>query len=156
MIMNKEVINAPAAPIGHGAEWVNLEADARVRLTSEDPNFPIEGALFEGRSETGWKAATPGPQTIWLDFEPARPIERVYLCFHSEESRTHEFTLSCTVEGGVHRELLRQQYNFSPSTPLEEESYVLRLPAVSQLALTINPDIRGHAAIATLQRLAVQ
>jgi catechol 2,3-dioxygenase-like lactoylglutathione lyase family enzyme len=37
-------------------EWLELEQIAKVEVTSEDPNFPIESALAYGKGP-GWRAA---------------------------------------------------------------------------------------------------
>ena len=48
--------------------WRDLERIARVEISSEDEQFPIEHAL--GKKETtGWRAAGTGPQLIRLHFD---------------------------------------------------------------------------------------
>jgi hypothetical protein len=37
-------------------EWLDIEHVAKVEVTSEDPNFPIESALVSGK-EPCWRAA---------------------------------------------------------------------------------------------------
>ncbi|HUR58032.1 MAG TPA: hypothetical protein VM029_10015 [Opitutaceae bacterium] len=154
--MKKEIVGMASAPLEHDERWIDLEFGARVRLTSEDPGFPIESALLDGSGDPGWKAADAGEQSIWLDFEPARTIERIYLCFEAPETRTQEFVLSCILEGGVQRELVRQQFNFSSSSAREEETYQVGLAGVRQLKLTITPDISRGSARATLRRFGLQ
>ena len=51
-------------------DWLNIEDLADVEITSENIDYPIEFALLPGRS-TGWRAATPGKQTIRLVFSPS-------------------------------------------------------------------------------------
>jgi hypothetical protein len=62
--MRKKVIKSGAInPRPHSQEkWLDLEEIARVEVTSEDPNFPIESALAHG--EGGWRAAEKGTQII--------------------------------------------------------------------------------------------
>src|ERR1700680_1115731 len=56
--MRKKVINSDTInPRSHSQEeWLDLEEIARVEVTSEDPNFPIEAALAAGEA-SGWRAA---------------------------------------------------------------------------------------------------
>jgi hypothetical protein len=69
--------------------------------------------------------------------------------------RTQEFVLSWSSGGEQHyREIVRQQYNFSPpSITSEVEDYVVDLDAVAALELVINPDISGGLACASLAQL---
>jgi hypothetical protein len=69
--------------------------------------------------------------------------------------RTQEFILRWSSEsGGSSTEIVRQQWNFSPtgSTP-EIEHYVVDLDAVSVLELAIRPDLRRPEAVASLASL---
>ena len=60
--MRKSVISngGPAAKALH-KEWKDLNRIARVEITSEDTQFPIEHAFGRGET-TGWRAARTGPQ----------------------------------------------------------------------------------------------
>jgi hypothetical protein len=54
------------------------------------------------------------------------------------------------------REIVRQQWNFSPPhTTTEVEEYRVELSDVSVLELTITPDIAGGMARTSLNSLAV-
>ncbi|HOE43494.1 MAG TPA: hypothetical protein PLB25_17965, partial [Rhodoferax sp.] len=56
--------------------------------------------------------------------------------------------------GTTYREIVRQQWNFSPDGASSEiEDHRCELPAVTQLELIINPDISGNDAIASLEAL---
>jgi hypothetical protein len=136
---------------------MDLELHARVRLTSEDAAWPIESAL-QDRSGTGWRAAQPGPQTIWIDFDAPQAIHEIKLRFEATERRTQEFVLLWSNDGGrSYREIVRQQFNFSPdATPTQEETYFPRLTGVTGLKLTIIPDISGGDAPATLRALRIR
>jgi hypothetical protein len=58
--------------------------------------------------------------------------------------------------GERHREVLRQQFNFSPNGATEEiEEYVLELDDVSALQLRIVPSVDGRLAIAHVRELRV-
>ncbi len=101
--------------------WLDLEALARVEVTSEDAAYPIESALLPVGA-TGWRAQSPGEQTIRLLFEAPQRLRRIRLLFREEkEARTQEFVLrwSPTVDGSS-REILRQQYHFSLSGATED------------------------------------
>lgn len=137
-----------ATPVGGPAdrEWLRLEDVADVEITSESPEHPVEAAL-DGRGGEGWRAGGPGEQTIRVLFHEPRPVRRVRLVFEEREtSRTQEFVLRAVTPGGLSRELVRQQFNFSPQGAMrEEEEYRFELPAVAVLELTIRPDIGGGA-----------
>ena len=109
--------------IGHGpgevaaAEpgWLDLEHLAQVEITSEDVGYPIESALIPGTG-SGWRSAQPGEQTIRLLFNEPLRLKRIHLVFQEDEKeRTQEFVLRWSPDGGQsYREIVRQQYNFSP------------------------------------------
>jgi hypothetical protein len=151
--------------IGHGPRdvaaaepgWMDLERLAQVEITSEDVDHPIESALIPGAG-SGWRAAQPGEQTIRLLFnEPLRLI-RIHLVFQEDEQeRTQEFVLRWSPDGGQsYREIVRQQYNFSPpETAREVEDYDVDLDNVTALELRIVPDISGGSARASLAQLRV-
>lgn len=152
--MRKRVIGADAGDAPAAAEWLDLEAIAQVELTSEDPARPIEAAL-RGSGE-GWRAAGPGPQEIRLIFDRPLQLRRIYLRFEEpEQQRSQEFALRWSADGGQsYRELLRQQYSFSPpGTTREVEEYRVELAGVTVLALQIDPDRGAGAARASLAAL---
>lgn len=133
----------------------DLERAAVVEVTSEDANFPIESALIL-RETAGWRAAFPGSQVIRLVFDQAQELRRISLAFEENEtSRTQEFALRCSSDGGrKFQEIVRQQWNFSPpATTRESEEYRVELSAVNALELIIVPDISGGAARASLKSL---
>src|SRR4030042_956240 len=151
--------------IGHGpgeiavAEpgWLDFERLAQVEITSEDVNYPIESALIPGKG-LGWRAAQPGEQTIRLLFDEPLNLKRIHLVFQEDEQeRIQEFVLRWSPDGGQsYREILRQQYNFSPpETAREVEDYDLDLDGVTALELKIGPDISGGSARASLAQLRV-
>ena len=54
-------------------------------------------------------------------------------------------------EGGKPKEIVRQQWNFSPAGSTSEvEDYEVDLNGVSELELVITPDLTHHEASATL------
>jgi hypothetical protein len=151
--------------IGHGPRevsateqgWLDLELLAQVEVTSEDIDYPIESALIPGTG-TGWQAGQPGEQTIRLLFDEPLRVRRIHLVFHEDEQeRTQEFVLRWLPDGGQsYREILRQQYNFSPPGATRQvEDYNLDLDGVTTLELKIVPDISRGSARASLAELRV-
>ena len=141
----------------HHEHWLNLDTIAQVEVTSEEMAHPIESGLLPD-SESGWEAAQPGPQTVRLLFEQPQRIKRVHLEFHEyQAARTQEFVLCWSSDGGrSYREIVRQQYNFSPpETTAEREDYSVDLDGVTNLELTIIPEIGGGSARASLAHLCV-
>ena len=137
--------------------WLDLERLARVEVTSEDPKFPIEFALIPGTGPH-WRAGESGEQTILLTFSEPQRLRRIKLGFvEPEAERTQEFTLMWSADGGrSFREIVRQQWNFSPSgSTSESEDYQVDLSAVSALKLTINPDLARGKVAATLSEWRV-
>ena len=136
-------------------QWLNLDALAQVEITSEEAAHPIESGLLPG-SASGWRAAQPGPQTVRLVFDQPQRIKRVHLEFHEDElQRTQQFVLRWSSNGGEsYREIVRQQYNFSPpGTTRECEDYPVDLDGVTTLELRIVPEISGGSARASLAQL---
>ena len=136
-------------------EWLHMEELAEVEITSEDAAYPIESALLPGRA-SGWRAAGPGKQTIRLLFDYPQRIQRIWLYFvETHTVRTQEYVLRWSPDGGQSfREIVRQQWNFSPQgTTSETEDLHVELPAVTVLELSIIPDISGGNALASLAQL---
>lgn len=154
--MRKKIIDpvlladAPVDP-----QWLNLEAIAEVEVTSEDPAHPIEGALLPGRT-TGWRAAGPGRQTVRLRFDRPQRLRRISLHFEEHDmQRAQEYVLRWSPDAGqTWRDIVRQQWNFSPQGATTEiEEHRVDLPAVTLFELTITPDTSGSGAVASLQRM---
>ncbi len=137
--------------------WLNLERLAQVEITSEDVDHPIESALIPDMG-SGWRAAQPGEQTIRLRFDEPLRLKLIRLVFHEDEhKRTQELVLRWSPDGGQsYRDLIRQQYNFSPPDAAHEvEDYDVYLDGVTALELRIVPDISGGSARASLAQLRV-
>jgi len=136
-------------------EWLDLERLAQVEITSEDAAHPIESALLPDRG-TGWRAAGPGEQTIRLLFEHPQRLRRIWLQFvEPVTERTQEFVLRWSPDGGQSfREIVRQQWNFSPQgATCETEDHRVDLSGVTVLELSIIPDISRGDARASLKQL---
>ena len=123
--------------------WKNLEVIARAEISSEDTAFPIEKALGK-EATTGWRASEPGPQVIRLDFDEPQTVRRIHLHFvERERERSQEFAVFAGWSGEM-REVVRQQWSFSPHGSTEEiEDYTVELDKVTTLELRIDPD-RSH------------
>ena len=143
--------SAPALNEG----WLDLDGAAVVEVTSEDKEHPVESALVPGETR-GWRAAASGTQTVRLIFDEPQRLIRIALAFEETETeRTQEFVLRWSGDGGrSFREIVRQQWNFSPpSTSREVEEYRVELSGVNVLELVIVPDISGGVAYASLKSL---
>ena len=153
-VINSDTLNPQQRSQG---EWLDLEEIARVEVTSEDPNFPIEAALATGE-RSGWRAAEKGKQIIRSVLDDPRTLRRIRLEFsETEVERTQEFTLRWSDEvAGPLREIVRQQWNFSPQGSTSEvEDYQVQLKHLSVLELTLKPDLTPDNAFATLARCRV-
>ena len=153
--MRKQPINSVSEPVPLSTDmWLNLRDLAIAEITSEDVDHPIESALIPGRGP-GWRAAKPGKQTIRLVLDEPMSIERILLRFEERErGRTQEFALRCVSQGLSHREIVRQQYVFSPPATIQElEDYSVKLSGVIALELQIVPDISGGGAYASLAEM---
>jgi hypothetical protein len=158
--MRKSVISngGPAAKASQ-KDWKDLNRIARAEMTSEDAQFPIENAFGRGEAN-GWRAATTGKQVIRLMFDEPQMIRRIHLHFVERESeRSQEFALFAGWEGEM-REVLRQQWTFSPHGSTEEiEDFAVELDGIRTLELRIDPD-RSHdpkssKTFASLQEMKV-
>jgi hypothetical protein len=135
--------------------WLDLESAAVVEVTSEEKGYPVESALVSGEAQ-GWRAADSGTQTIRLIFDVPQRIRRIWLVFEETEAeRTQEFVLRWFSDGGhSFREIVRQQWNFSPPETVREiEDYQVELLNVTVLELVIVPDKRRRAVRASLNSL---
>jgi hypothetical protein len=94
--------------------WLDLDRAASVEVTSEEKDYEIDSALVSGE-KPGWRAATPGVQTIRLLFDQGQRLRRIALVFEEKETaRTQEFVLRWSPDGRrSFREIVRQQWNFS-------------------------------------------
>ena len=142
--------------------WLDLATVARAELTSEDADFPVE-QVFADQAKLagvgkGWKAAELGPQTLRLCFNEPQTIKRVQLSFREREcERMQEFSLEAKLLNGSTRQIVRQQWNFSPNGSTDEhESYFVDLANVVTLTLWIDPDRGQNRYPATLQTFRVE
>ena len=143
--------DAPAVDEG----WLDLDGAAVVEVTSEEKEYLVESALISG-GIGGWRAADSGAQTIRLIFDHPQNLRRISLVFEEAKTeRTQEFVLRWSADGGgSFRDIVRQQWNFSPPNAIREvEEFQVALSAVAVLELVIVPDISRGAARASLMSL---
>src|ERR1700733_6161808 len=142
--MRKSIVSPSAAattPISDLGR--DLERIARVEISSEDEQFPIEHAL--GKKETtGRGGAGTGPQLIRLHFDEPMNIKRLHLHFVDRAAeRSQEFAVYAGA-GSELKEVARQQWSFSPNGSTEEiEDYPVNLSGITTLEVRIDPD-RSH------------
>jgi hypothetical protein len=151
--MRKRVIGQESP---RAQEWLDLENVAQVEVSSEDADHPVELALVGG--DRGWLASTPGEQVIRLLFDNPARLRSIAIRFdeHSR-ARTQEFVLRWSADRGrSYREVVRQQFNFSPpGTTRQVEHYSLDIAGATVLELRVTPDVGGGPALASLSQLRV-
>ena len=154
--MRKRLITlTPETVRSRAGGWLDVERAAMVEITSEEKDHPVESAFTSGEAR-GWRAAEPGPQTIRLMFDQPQTLKQISLVFEENEiSRTQEFVLRWSSDSGTSfREIVRQQWNFSPpETATEVEEYQVELSNVTVLELIIVPNMSGGTARASLKSL---
>jgi len=154
--MRKRVISPTPEIVRSRAEgWLDLERAAIVEITSEDKDYPVESAFALGETR-GWRAAEPGAQTVRLIFDQPQRLKQISLVFEEKETaRTQEFILRWSSDGGTSfREIIRQQWNFSPPDTIREvEEYQVELSNVTVLELKIVPNMSDGTARASLMSL---
>src|SRR6266853_3844766 len=130
-----------APPLDEG--WLDLDDAVVVEVTSEEKEYPVESALVSGEMR-GWRAADSGTQTIRLIFDKPQRLTRIAVVFEETETeRTQEFVLRWSPDSGLSfREIVRQQWNFSPPKTVREiEDYRVDFSGVTVLELVIVPSI---------------
>ncbi len=153
--MRKRIIKSSAAIPVDEYPALDIAKLAVAELSSEDPEYPIEGAI-DLLGGDGWRAAEDGSQTIRLLFDPPVSVQRVHLEFRETVvGRQQEFVLSSRSAGDAHmREIVRQQFNFTPpDTITEVEEYRVEQSELVELRLHIVPDTSNRPVRATLARL---
>jgi hypothetical protein len=161
-MLRKLIVPAPADPGARSeAGGMCIPELATVLVTSEAAEHPVD-CLFDGHDGPGgtrWVAAEDGEQVLILAFDKPQTIQEVGL--ETEElqaSRTQVLTLSLSQDGGrTYREILRQEFNFSPpGTTFERERWIVSAPMVSHLRVTIRPDKGDKLGRASLTSLTIR
>lgn len=140
------------APIPHSTiPWTDIRAVADVTITA--------GGRRVAPAPSMWTADTPGEQLIDVRFQQPTNVRRIRIVSsETERSRTQEMTIwASLLRGERHREVLRQQFNFSPrGATLQVEDYSLELNDVSSIQVRIVPSIDGSPAIACVTELQIE
>jgi hypothetical protein len=154
--MRKRLITAtPQVSPRTDQDWLDLGSMATVEVTSETQDHPVESALLPSETR-GWRAAQPGAQIIRLLFDHPQKVKRISLVFEeTEKTRTQEFVLRWSADlGRSFRDIVRQQWNFSPPGTVQElEDYLVDLTDLTVIELEIIPDKSGGEARASLASL---
>ena len=159
-MLRKQVLGHPATTETRPEE-ITVAAVATVLVTSEAADHPIDN-VFDGERGPGgsrWVAEKPGEQAVILAFDAPQRIRKVTMEVEEETvSRTQEVALAVSYDGGQnYRELVRQEFNFSPTgTTFEREEWTVAGDPVTHLRLWIKPDKGGKKCTATLTSLALQ
>jgi hypothetical protein len=139
---------------------ISIPDIATVQVTSEQADHPIDHAFDHRRGPGGsrWIAGEAGEQTVILLFDTPQTIRKIGL--EVEElavSRTQEVSVSVSSdEGRTYRELIRQEFTFSPpGTSFERELWSVSAEGVTHLRLDIKPDKGGRVGRATLTSLTL-
>lgn len=159
--MRKHILTSNPAPSAPFPGALDVATLATVAVTSETADHPVENAFDHRRGPGGsrWVAETPGEQTLLLAFDTPQDIRQVVLEVEEcQDSRTQELQLAVSHDGGnTFRELLRQEFNFSPpGTTFERETWTVAAEGTTHLRLTIKPDKAGRPCRASLTSLSLR
>jgi hypothetical protein len=160
-VFRKQIIKPhPETPAPMPGE-IDVAARATVQVTSESTEHPVEHAFDDRRGPGGtrWVAGGPGEQAVILAFDAPQTIRQVLLeVEETEVARTQELRLAVSHDGAqTYRELLRQEYNFSPpGTTFEREDWAVTAEGVTHLRLQMKPDKGGKPCRATITSLVLR
>jgi F5/8 type C domain-containing protein len=155
--LRKRSLEADAAASGRAANEIDIVSRATVSYSSEDPDHPVEH-LLDGQSGPGatrWMSARADTiEHIVLEFDRPQTISRlVYEVEEATRERTQEVRVEVSEDGAqTYRQILVQEYNFSPGGARYHEEQRLDLGRVTHLRLTIVPNKNGSGT-ATLTAL---
>ena len=159
-MLRKQVVSKHSSEPASFDGEISIADVATVQVTSEEADHPIDNAFDHNRGPGGsrWIADGPGEQTVILLFDSPQTIRKIGV--EVEElavSRTQELSASVSSDGGrTYRELVRQEFNFSPpATSFERELWSVSAGAVTHLRLEIMPDKGGRVGRATLTALTL-
>ena len=159
-MLRKQIIKGLPAASDPMSGQIDVASVATLLVTSEDPEHPIDQAFDDrrGPGTTRWVAGEPGEQVLILAFDAPHSIRRVVLEFEGRVvARTQELQLAVSGDGGrTIRELVRQEYNFSPpGTTFEREDWAVVAEGVTHLRLVIKPDKGSKPCRATITSLTL-
>jgi hypothetical protein len=160
-MLRKQLLTHAPVPSAPRPGEKDIAVLATVLMTSEDPHHPVEH-LFDHRRGPGgsrWIAARAGEQVLILAFDAPQTIRRILLEVEEPDvARTQELQVAVSHDGGrTYRELVRQEYNFSPpGTTFEREEWSVTADGVSHRRLAIRPDKGAKPCRATVTSLALE
>ena len=159
-MLRKQILDVTTTTPAPMPGQLDVAALATVLVTSEDADNPVDHAFdhLTGPGGTRWVAGEPGEQVLILAFDAPQAIRRVLLEVEEREvARTQELQLAVSGDGGrTYRELVRQEYNFSPpGTTFEREDWTVATEGVTHLRLVIKPDKSGKPFRATITALVL-
>jgi hypothetical protein len=159
--MRKHILKPGPPTSASTPEELDVATLATVAVTSEAADHPVENAFDQRRGPGGsrWVAATPGEQTLILAFDAPQNIRQVSIeVEETQNSRTQELHLAVSHDGGkTYREVLRQEFTFSPSgTTFEREEWTVAADQVTHLRLGLKPDKGGGPCLASLTALSLR
>ncbi len=160
--MRKQIISSepnPAASPSPGE--LDVAGIATALVSSEAEGHPIEHAFDARRGRGGrrWVAGRDGEQTLIIQFDTPQSLRQITLeVEETEVSRTQELQLAVSTDGGQsYREVVRQEFNFSPpDTTFEHEEWALSAAAATHLRLQIKPDKGDRPCRASLTALVLR
>jgi hypothetical protein len=160
--LRKRILDIACLPTARrGESALDIAAIATVIVTSEDATNPVDNIFDDqhGPGASRWVAAETGEQCLILDFDAPQTIHQIALeVEETEVNRSQELAVSISCDGGhVYRELIRQEYNFSPpGTTFERETWSVSAERVTHLRLRIKPDKSGKPCRAAMTSLVLR
>ena len=159
--LRKRIIKRVRWHNSSGMSQLDILSVATILVTSEAAAHPVDHIFDDqrGPGASRWLAADPGEQGVILEFDTPQTIRRVTLEVEEPEvSRSQEVSVSISSDGGnTYRELIRQEYNFSPpGTAFERENWTLFADGITHFRLWITPDKGGKPCRATVTSLQLQ
>lgn len=159
-MLRKKIVETSAATSAAMPGAIDVAGVATVLVTSEAPDHPVDHAFDDRRGPGGsrWVAGGMGEQSLILAFDAPQAIRRVVLeVEETEVARTQEIRLGASNDGGqTYRELLRQEFNFSPTgTTFEREDWAVDAGGTTHLRLAIWPDKGSVPCRATITSLVL-
>lgn len=154
--MRKKIIDRPPNR-DCVAEDIDLEQVATVLVTSESRECPVDCAFTN--DEKSWIAGESGEQTLILEFDSPQNIQQIRLAIEElDVPRCQELAIAVSSDGGnSYRELLRQEYHFSPpGTPQQCETWTVEARQITHLRLWILPDRNNTPCPAKLRYLGLR
>ena len=160
-MLRKQILTTHETMSRRGAAEMDIAAVATVLVSSEDPRHPIDYAFDDqrGPGATRWIAGETGEQVVILAFDAPQTIRKVLVEVEEPDIRPHPGNGGIVSQDGgqTYRELVRQEYNFSPpGTTFEREEWSVEADAMTHLRLAIKPDKGGKPCRATLTTLALE